>query len=119
MPASSNASRLDRRNALDVVRLSICDTSGLSQASPVPSTYTGGRRRSAARSAEVRTRAPPPSVTTQHSSLWNGHAMTRESRTSSTVTSLLRLARGLPAAQRLCMAGTAASWSSDVPVSCR
>ena len=67
-------------------------------AEPVESTETGARRRSRARSAVVRTMAPPPSEITQASSLWSGSAMRRDARTSSTVIGVRYMASGLLAA---------------------
>jgi len=51
-----------------------------------------------ARSAEVRIRAPPPSVTRQHISLVKGQAIMSDFKTSSTVIGSLKLARGFFAA---------------------
>ena len=72
MPASANAACPASRKARDSVKSAICEIIGVSDDSPVPSTWTGGLGKSAARSAEVTISAPPPSVTRQHSSRWNG-----------------------------------------------
>ena len=70
--ASANAARPASRNAADSVKSAICEIIGVSDDSPVPSTCTAGFGNDPARSAEVTTSAPPPSVTRQHSSKWNG-----------------------------------------------
>ena len=72
MPASAKAAWPASRNAWDSVKSTICEIIGVSADSPVPRTCTAGFPNSAARSAEATTSAPPPSVTRQHSSRWNG-----------------------------------------------
>ena len=52
---------------------------------PAPSTSAGGLRSDRARSAEVSTTAPAPSVTRQQSSLCSGVASIGDASTSSTV----------------------------------
>ena len=72
MPASAKARWPAWRKARDSVKSIIWEIIGVSDASPVPITCTGGLGKSAARSAAVTMSAPPPSVTRQHSSRWNG-----------------------------------------------
>jgi hypothetical protein len=83
-PARSNASRPDRA-AGDSVKsghwlIVLCEV-----ASPVPSTHTGCLAQSRARSSEVSTTAPPPSLRMQQCSFVNGSAIIRLFCTSSIV----------------------------------
>ena len=68
-----------------------------------------------ARSAEVRISAPPPSVTKQHISSRNGHAIMRLFSTSSVVIGLRKVARGCFAAHSRCTTQTWAICSSVTP----
>src|SRR5947207_11429417 len=61
---------------------------------PTPSTWTGGLRRSRARSALVITNAPAPSVWRQQSSLWSGVQTYSDASTSSMVSESWKRARG-------------------------
>ncbi len=63
---------------------------------------------SAARSRVVTTSAPPPSLTGQHSSRWNGKAIGGEASTSFSVSNSGRNARGSRLAQRDWATGTSA-----------
>ena len=84
MPARSNASLPERMagasvkssHSLIVVWLLV---------SPEPSTHTGGRLRSFARSSDVSTIAPPPSERMQQCSLVSGSAIIGDDWTSSIV----------------------------------
>ena len=76
-PAAANAAAPARRNASDDVRSGIWLAIAAPLASPLPSTCTGGRGRSRARSADVTTIAPPASVVTQHIGRVKGYATTR------------------------------------------
>ena len=58
---------------------------GANRSTPPPHRYTGDTSRSAARSAEVSSRAQPPSLVVEQSSRWNGSATIREASTSATV----------------------------------
>jgi hypothetical protein len=68
--ASAKANAPELRKAAEEVKSAIIETIGVSDASPVPRRYTGGFGPGTARvrSADVTTKAPPPSVTRQHSS---------------------------------------------------
>ena len=83
-----------------------------------PSTGTGGRFRSRARSGEVRITAPPPSVTRQQSRTVKGSLIGREFRTSSIESGSRRKASGFMAAQPRAAVATSASCSRVVPYSC-
>ena len=83
-----------------------------------PSTYTGGWRRSRARSAVVRTTAPPPSEITQQSSLCSGSAIMRELTTSSTLRGSRYIALGFSRAYSRTPTAISASCSDVVPNSC-
>src|SRR3984957_7585281 len=106
MPASLNAVGPATRNARDEVKSSIWLTIGVSALSPVPSIYTGLVGKSLARSADVRIRAPPPSVTRQHISNRNGYAIIRLFSTSSVVIGVRNVARGFLAAHSRCTTDT-------------
>src|ERR1700757_3503011 len=85
--------------------------------SPWPRTVTVCLDKSLATSGDTTTRAPPPSLITQQSSRCSGSLITGDSSTSSTVTGLGSIARGLCCA--CCDAATlmAASWALVVPYS--
>jgi len=72
MPGSAKALGPATRNAREEVKSSIWLTIGVSTLSPVPMRQTGFCRKSRARSAATRIKAPPPSVTRQHCNKRNG-----------------------------------------------
>ena len=86
-----------------------------SVASPVPKTYTGGLRRSLARSAPVITIAPPASVTKQHINSEYGQHIGREFITSSIVIGSFIIASGCIAAHLRLDTDTSAICSRVVP----
>src|ERR1700760_4817387 len=86
-------------------------------ASPWPTTATDCRARSLATSGDTTTRAPPPSLITQQSSRCSGSLIIGDASTSSTVTGLGSIARGLCAAGGAAATLMAASWALVVPYS--
>jgi hypothetical protein len=84
-------------------------------ASPVPSTKAGGLRSDLARSAEVTTSAPPPSVTRQQSRTVSGWLTMRAARTSCTVSGSCSHAFGFFNAHWRAATAISASCSRVVP----
>ena len=96
-------------------RSGICEMCRCDCASPTPSTYTGSVRRSWARSLEVSTTAPPPSVSRQQSNADSGLETIRDARTSSIVSGDRTKAFGFIAAQARAATATSARSRRVVP----